>query len=140
MKSKTARAAGYGALVWDELERARPTPLTLPDLTRRTGLTIYQVQNGLEHINRQKQLEKKQPIAYYPGGGYVLPDSYAELLPWQLNRWKDLLTRARTSRTRHLAALEAWPKDVRKRTVKDIDRLIEDLSDVLAAEDVYGTT
>jgi hypothetical protein len=118
--------------VWVALETARDVGRSMAELIKDTGLTRYQVQTGLGEINRVKQLSKEQPIMVDTSGWrYVLPEFYDDLLPWTVNRLKDTLTRLHTERVRFQAAAAKWPDDVGRLIPRQIDRLIEDLSDVM---------
>jgi hypothetical protein len=118
--------------VWMALEEARDHGLSLLELIDTTGLTRSQVSTGLEEINRVRQLDRQQPIMVNTDGWrYVLPEFYEELLPWTRNRLMDALTRLKTERVRFEAAVGKWPSEVGRLIPRQIDRLIEDLTDVM---------
>jgi len=117
--------------VWVALETVQDGGLSLVELVRRTGLTENQVKAGLREINHVKQLAKEQPIMVNPDGWrYVLPEYYPDLLPWTVNRIRDLLTRLQAERVRMLAAKAKWPDNVGRDIPKLVDRLIEDMTEV----------
>jgi hypothetical protein len=118
--------------VWLVLEQAQGQGRSLPELVEATGLTHYQVQNGIREINRVLQATKERPIMVKTEGWrYVLPEFYDEMLPWTVTRLRDILTRLRTEQKRFEAALAKWPNDVSRLIPRQIERLIEDLSDVM---------
>jgi hypothetical protein len=118
--------------VWVCLEGARSDGRSMVELMRDTGLTRSQVENGLQEINRVKQLANQQPVMVKTEGWrYVLPEFYDDLLPWTVNRLRDALSRLTTERVRFAAAAAKWPEDVGRLIPRQIDRLIEDLSDLM---------
>jgi hypothetical protein len=119
--------------VWIALESVQDGGLSLVELTKTTGLTQNQVKAGLREINHVKQLANEQPIMVNPDGWrYVLPEYYPDLLPWTINRIRDLLTRLQAERVRIMAAKAKWPAEVGRDIPKLVDRLTEDMTDALA--------
>jgi hypothetical protein len=119
-------------MCWLALEQAGEPGLSLLDLMAETGLTRNQVKAGIREINRIKQLAHEQPIMVNPHTwAYVLPELYKDLLPWTYNRLTDMKTRLVTEKARLGAASGKWPKEVPGHVAKDVDRLIEDLSDLI---------
>jgi hypothetical protein len=123
--------------VWVALETANSDGLSMTDLMTVTGMTHGQVKAGLKEINHVKQLANEQPIMVNPSAGwkYILPEYFPDLLPWTVNRLRDLLTRLQAERARILAAKAKWPEVVGRDIPKQVDRLTEDLTDMLALID-----
>lgn len=118
--------------VWVRLETAQGDGRSMAELVADTGLTRAQVENGLQEINRVKQLANQQPVMIKTEGWrYVLPEFYDDLLPWTINRLRDALTRLTTERVRFAAAAAKWPEEVGRLIPRQIDRLIEDLTDLM---------
>lgn len=119
--------------VWVALELAQGKGKSLLELMAITGMTRNQVKAGLKEINHIRQLDKQQPIMVSPRDDwrYILPEYYRDLLPWTLNRVKDLLTRLRAEQTRIDAAALRWPDTVRPTIPRLIKRLVEDLEEVV---------
>lgn len=126
--------------VWVALETAQNGGLSLVDLIATTGMTRSQVKAGLREINHVKQLASEQPIMVDPSTWcYVLPEYYDELLPWTVNRVRDLLTRLMAEQSRIDAAALRWPDTVSRTIPRLVKRLIEDLSEVLTLAEAEGS-
>ena len=118
--------------VWVALEEAGDQGLTLIELQEHTGLTRSQVKAGIAEVNHIKQLSEEQPIMVRTKDWcYVLPETYQELLPWTINRLGDMMTRLQTERTRLGAAKGRWPKTIPRHIGTLVDRLIEDLGELV---------
>jgi len=133
-RAKRTSSEDCATEVWVALEQAGEDGLTLPELMEETNLSHSQVKAGLREINHVKQLANEQPIIVDPSGGYtyILPEFFADLLPWTINRANDLRTRLQAEQQRIEAAAAKWPTEVGRVIPRMIARLVEDLGELLA--------
>ena len=97
-----------------------------------TGLTRNQVKAGIREINRIKQLRtSSRSWSTRTVGPMSCRSSYKDLLPWTYNRLTDMKTRLVTEKAarRRAGQVAQWKCPATSRN--DVDRLIEDLSDLI---------
>lgn len=126
-------AAESADLIWDALEKAMHAGKTKADLLTTTGLTGNQFARGLEWIKDVFRHERQQPIVITPDDHRYILTCFAEessdYLVWTLKGLHRRLTRADGGVSAHVGRFSPENGTL---VQKQMTRLVEDVSDVLA--------
>lgn len=121
--------------IWAAIESGGATGRTRDELLLDTGLTPSQFANGLGFLKDLLQEQRERPIAITKDHRYVLPENIVDSNDYLVSLMRGLHTRlTRTDHGTTAYVSKFKPLDGRL-LEKSMQRLIEDLGDVLVLVD-----
>ena len=89
----TVSSVVCGEAVWSALAEARPSGLTLAQLTLATRLGVSQVRRGILYIREISALQNASPLTWAHRGGYALSVDPEDWIRYERAQFRAELTR-----------------------------------------------